>query len=190
MEMVTMTGNLASNIKTIVQNANGFSKFVDSYGRYVNHFIKFKDAVNQFDRENLKLTNDIFNGLTYLAKTDNAIEEMGEQLTGAIKKLADMIQEAKTTIQSSGESSTGAMQAVGEGVSTFTDKIGSFFGMGDDKPSATPAAAPKVGTPAAAVAAANNNGTEITALVTALEDLISKFNDASGASAPFVRVVR
>jgi hypothetical protein len=190
MEMVTMTGNLASNIKNIVQNANGFSKFVDSYGRYVNHFIKFKDAVNQFDRENLKLTNDIFNGLTYLAKTDNAIEEMGEQLTGAIKKLADMIQEAKTTIQSSGESSTGAMQAVGEGVSTFTDKIGSFFGMGDDKPSATPAAAPKVGTPAAAVAAANNNGTEITALVTALEDLISKFNDASGASAPFVRVVR
>lgn len=190
MEMVTMTGNLASNIKNIVQNANGFSRFVDSYGRYVNHFVRFKDAVNQFDRENLKLTNDIFNGLTYLAKTDNAIEEMGEQLTGAIKKLADMIQEAKTTIQSSGESSTGAIAAVGEGVSTVADKLGSFFGFGDDKPAATPAAAPKAGTPAAAVAAANNNGAEITALVTALEDLISKFNDASGASAPFVRVVR
>jgi hypothetical protein len=190
MEMVAMTGNLASNIKNIVQNANNFSKFVDSYGRYVNHFVRFKDAVNQFDRENLKLTNDIFNGLTYLAKTDNAIEEMGEQLTGAIKKLADMIQEAKTTIQSSGESSTGAIAAVGEGVSTVADKLGSFFGFGDDKPAATPAAAPKAGTPAAAVAAANNNGAEITALVTALEDLISKFNDASGASAPFVRVVR
>jgi hypothetical protein len=190
MEMVTMTGNLASNIKNIVQNANGFSKFVDSYGRYVNHFVKFKDAVNQFDRENLKLTNDIFNGLTYLAKTDNAIEEMGEQLTGAIKKLADMIQEAKTTIQSSGESSTGAMEAVGQGVSKVGDLLSSLNPFSDDKPAPVPTAAPKPGTPAAAAAASVKNSTEITALVTALEELIAKFNDASGATAPIVRVLR
>ncbi len=188
MEMVTMTGNLASNIKHIVQEANGFSRFVDSYGRYVNHFIRFKDAVNQFDRENLKLTNQIFQGLTYLSKTDNAIEEMGEQLTEAIKKLADMIQEAKTTIQSSGESSTGIMESVGQGVNNLGEYFKSFT-SGKDTSTPAPAGAPKPGTPAAAAAAAKT-GSDMTALVSALEDLISKFNDASGASAPFVRVVR
>lgn len=190
MEMVTMTGNLASNIKNIVQQANGFNKFVDSYGRYVNHFIKFKDAVNQFDRTNLQLTNDIFNGLTYLSKTDNAIEEMGEQMTAAIQKLAEMIEAAKTTIVSSGESSSGAIASVGEGVSKVGEFLESINPFSDSKPASAPASANKPGTPANINAASAQNNADISTLVAALGDLIAKFNDASGANAPIVRVVR
>ncbi len=191
MEMVTMTGNLASNIKNIVQQSNGFSKFVDSYGRYVNHFIKFKDAVNQFDRTNLQLTNDLFNGLTYLAKTDNAIEEMGEQMTNAIKQLAEMIQEAKTTIVSSGEASTSTLEKVGEGVSSTFSSIGEFFGVGgNDKPTSVPKAASATRSSAVNGGMPAQSNTDISALVAVLEDLVSKFNDASGATSPIVRVVR
>lgn len=174
-DMVTMAGTLADKIQAIVDKNNDFNNFVDSYGKYVNHFIRFKDAVNQFDKENLKLTNDLFNGLTYLAKTDDAVEKMGEQLTAAIKKLADMIEESKNNIVSSGEKNTNILSGIADA-----------FGFGDNSSSSSsntnPAPAPKpvaINSPAnvnAATKAAQNNQ-DISALVSQIQQLVSRLGN-------------
>lgn len=190
MEMVTMTGNLASNIKNIVQQASGFERFVDSYGRYVNHFIKFKDTVNQFDKENLKLTNDIFNGLTYLSKTDDAIEKMGDQLVSAIQKLSEMIQEAKTTITTNGEQQSGLMSGLNQMVGGLKEGVNNLIGgsapAGTSSTPGKPTPPQTPGRPGAPAPA----GQDMSALIASIEELISKFNDSTGSNAPFVRLAR
>lgn len=191
MQMVVMTGTLASNIKNIVQLSPAFGKFVDSYGRYVNHFIKFKDAVNQFDKGNLKLTTDLFNGLVYLTKTDNAIAKMGDQLVNAIDKLAEMIEEAKKTITSSGD----------KNVSAFNDLGQKFINAGASTSSATgssggsllmknPNISNNQGMSAGNNVAGNANTPDLDNLIALIGELMAKFNDASGSTAPYVRVIQ
>lgn len=82
----------------IAEHSDKFKTFTDSYTQYVTDFIRYKDAVNEFDEDNLKLTTEMFQGLSYLAKTEDAIENMADQLTGAIEKLAEMIANLGGTI--------------------------------------------------------------------------------------------
>lgn len=173
--LVSMTGLLADNLKRVSDNANGFDKFVDSYGRYVNHFVKFKDTVNQFDKENLKLTNQLFQGLTYLTKTDDAIEKMGEQLTSAVQKLADMIEEAKGTIVSSGEKQTGVMETIGNTVTSGLNSVkNAFTGESAAPVSATAAKGkPQEATPAPP---ANTN---VDGLIASMNELIARLDSSA-----------
>ncbi len=173
--LVSMTGLLADNLKRVSDNANGFSKFVDSYGRYVNHFVKFKDTVNQFDKENLKLTNELFQGLTYLTKTDDAIEKMGEQLTTAIDKLATMIEEAKTTITSSGEKQTGVMETIGNTVTSGLNYVKNAVTGDSETPTAKAKTTDsKTATPAPAMANTNVDG-----LIASMNELIARLDSSA-----------
>ena len=180
-DMVAMAGSLADKIGAVVKQADDFDSFVDSYGKYVNHFIRFKDAVNQFDKENLKLTNDIFNGLTYLTKTDDAVEKMGDQLVNAIKKLSDMIEEAKGTIVSSGEKTSGLMEGVENTISGISEGISSLFGGSSTGSStkATPAAAAINAQSATASSKTAQSSQDISALVMQLQQLISRLDDSN-----------
>jgi len=82
----------AKFLKAIAEQVKPFEKFTKSFGNYVEDFVKYKDAINAFDPDKLKLTNDMFTGLTYLSKTEDAINNMSEQLAAAIYKLAEMIE--------------------------------------------------------------------------------------------------
>jgi methyl-accepting chemotaxis protein len=171
--LVSLTGLLADNLKRVSDNANGFSRFVDSYGRYVNHFVKFKDTVNQFDKENLKLTNELFQGLTYLTKTDDAIEKMGEQLVSAIDKLATMIEEAKTTITASGEKQAGVMETVGNAVTTGMNTVKGALGVTPDTPATKD---PKAKDPKGATPAASTN---VDGLIASMNELIARLDSSA-----------
>jgi len=189
-DMVSMTGTLADKIKQIVDYANGYATFVGQYGKYVDHFVRFKDAVNDFDQTNLKFTADLFNGLTYLAKSGNAIDKMGEQLTSAIQELAKMIEDTKNNLATSGQQQTGIMQEVGSAISGFSSSVSGFF-TGSSAPSTPTNAAIAKNTAAVGnlpTPASPNNSQDITALVVAMNQLIAKFNDQTGMNAPIVRV--
>lgn len=82
----------ATYLKTIAEHTSKFQDYTKAFTTYVSDFVKYKDAVNDFDPDKLELTTDMFQGLSYLAKTENAIENMSEQLAAAIYKLADMIE--------------------------------------------------------------------------------------------------
>lgn len=97
--------NTAKYLKEIAKSVDSFEKYTESFSKYVADFIKYKDAVNDFDQNNLKLTTEMFQGLSYLAKTEDAIENMSEQLTGAIEKLAEMIKNLGGTIIDSANTS-------------------------------------------------------------------------------------
>lgn len=172
--LVSMTGLLADNLKRVSDNANGFNKFVDSYGRYVNHFVKFKDTVNQFDKENLKLTNELFQGLTYLTKTDDAIEKMGEQLTTAIDKLATMIEDAKTTITSSGEKQTGVLESVGNAVTSGLNTVKQAFTGPEPSASTTNTTKPAETKPVAPAINTNVDG-----LIASMNELIARLDSSA-----------
>lgn len=188
-DMVSMAGKLADRIEAIVDMADDYDDFVGSYGRYVNHFIRFKDAVNQFDRTNLKLTTDLFNGLTYLAKTDDAIEKMGDQLVEALEKLAEMIEETKTSITSNGEKSGGIMEGLDKTISGLGKGLSNMFNNGDDTRSNTPARRQDPKNPQPAPKAGPQDTQDLRQLVAAINQLVAKFNDASGANAPYVKVI-
>jgi len=81
----------AKHLKEIAKSVDKFEKYTESFTKYVTDFIRYKDAVNDFDQTNLKLTTDMFQGLSYLAKTEDAIGDMSDQLTAAIEKLSSMI---------------------------------------------------------------------------------------------------
>lgn len=189
-DMVSMTGTLADKIKQIVDYVDGYERFVGQYGKYVDHFIRFKDAVNDFDQTNLKFTSDLFNGLTYLAKSGNAIDKMGEQLTTAIQELAKMIEDTKNNLASNGEQHAGILQEVGNAISGFTSGVSNFF-TGSSAPKTESTAQIAQNTAASGnlpTPASPNNSQDITALVTAMNQLIAKFNDQTGMNAPIVRV--
>lgn len=82
----------ATYLKTIAEHTSKFQDYTKAFTTYVSDFVKYKDAVNDFDPDKLELTTDMFQGLSYLAKTENAIENMSEQLAAAIYKLAEMIE--------------------------------------------------------------------------------------------------
>lgn len=98
----------AKFLKAIAEQVDPFEKFTNSFANYVEDFVKYKDAINAFDPDKLKLTNDMFTGLTYLSKTEDAINNMSEQLAAAIYKLAEMIESTK-----GGTSTEGAEQPAG-----------------------------------------------------------------------------
>jgi len=98
----------AKFLKAIAEQVDPFEKFTKSFGNYVEDFVKYKDAINAFDPDKLKLTNDMFTGLTYLSKTEDAINNMSEQLAAAIYKLAEMIESTN-----GGTSTEGAEQPAG-----------------------------------------------------------------------------
>lgn len=176
--LISLTGELAQKIQQVSQNVGGFERFVNSYGRYVDHFIRFKNTVNQFDKENLKLTNEIFQGLTYLTKTDNAIEEMGEQLATAIDKLAKMIEESKNTIKSTGEQQSNIMQEVGNGVSSFADKVKGFF-TGESESSPTSTGTQRAGSTTSTQAPVATSSMNQDALIAAINELIARFDNTA-----------
>jgi hypothetical protein len=82
----------AKFLKAIAEQVDPFEKFTQSFGNYVEDFVKYKDAINAFDPEKLELTTEMFAGLTHLSKTEDAINNMSEQLAAAIYKLAEMIE--------------------------------------------------------------------------------------------------
>jgi len=82
----------AKFLKAIAEQVDPFEKFTKSFGNYVEDFVKYKDAINAFDPEKLQLTTEMFAGLTHLSKTEDAINNMSEQLAAAIYKLAEMIE--------------------------------------------------------------------------------------------------
>lgn len=94
----------AKYLKEIAKSVDAFEKYTESFTKYVTDFIRYKDAVNDFDQTNLKLTTDMFQGLSYLAKTEDAIGDMSDQLTAAIEKLSSMISTLGSNI--SGANST------------------------------------------------------------------------------------
>jgi hypothetical protein len=110
---ITNIGLLGDNLKKIARSADGFEKFKKSYGQFVDHHIRFKDSVNGFDKENLKLTSDMFTGLASLSKSDNAISQMGDQMADAIQKLAEMIEAAKSSITGGSTAMTNSTEALG-----------------------------------------------------------------------------
>lgn len=82
----------AKFLKAIAEQVDPFEKFTKSFGNYVEDFVKYKDAINAFDPDKLQLTTEMFAGLTHLSKTEDAINNMSEQLAAAIYKLAEMIE--------------------------------------------------------------------------------------------------
>lgn len=82
----------AKFLKAIAEQVDPFEKFTQSFGNYVEDFVKYKDAINAFDPDKLQLTTEMFAGLTHLSKTEDAINNMSEQLAAAIYKLAEMIE--------------------------------------------------------------------------------------------------
>mgnify|MGYP000132410601 FL=1 len=98
----------AKYMKTIAEHTDKFKIFTDSFTKYVEDFVKYKDAVNDFDETNLKLTTDMFTGLSYLAKTEDAIENMSAQLTSAIEQLSEMISNLGGSIADSVPAAGGA----------------------------------------------------------------------------------
>ena len=85
----------AKFLKAIAEQVDPFEKFTKSFGNYVEDFVKYKDAINAFDPDKLQLTTEMFAGLTHLSKTEDAINNMSEQLAAAIYKLAEMIESTK-----------------------------------------------------------------------------------------------
>ena len=123
MFQVNLFGILGDNLNKIASASSGFEKFKKSYGEFVDHHIRFKDSVNGFDKENLKLTSEMFQGLASLAKTDNAISQMGDQLESAIAKLAQMIEEAKKSITGGSEALTSSTNNLGDKISAMPPSI-------------------------------------------------------------------
>ena len=105
-------------LQQIAKSVDGFEKYTESFSKYVKDFIKYKDAVNDFDHKNLKLTTDMFQGLSYLARTEDAIGDMSDQLTSAIEKLSEMISNLGGNI-SSANSATATAAPTG-GATTAT----------------------------------------------------------------------
>jgi len=108
----------ARYLKEIAKSADGFQKYTDSFTKYVTDFIRYKDAVNDFDHKNLKLTTDMFQGLSYLAKTEDAIGDMSDQLTSAIEKLSEMISNLGGNISSANSATTAAAPTGGATTTT------------------------------------------------------------------------
>lgn len=94
---VALTGlyNTGKYLNEIAKSVDKFERYTEAFSKYVTDFVKYKDAVNDFDKTNLELTTNMFQGLSYLAKTENAIADMSEQLTAAIYKLAEMIEKTQ-----------------------------------------------------------------------------------------------
>lgn len=114
---INIIGTLGDNLKKVADTNNGFEKFKKSYGEFVDHHIRFKDSVNGFDKENLKLTSEMFNGLAALSNTNGAIEQMGDQMAAAIEKLAQMIEDAKSTIAGGNTELTNSTNELGNKIS-------------------------------------------------------------------------
>lgn len=110
---VALIGTLGENLKKVAEGSSGFEKFKKSYGEFVDHHIRFKDSVNGFDKENLKLTSEMFQGLAALSNTNGAISQMGDQMAAAIDKLAEMIEEAKSSIAGGNAALTSSTNALG-----------------------------------------------------------------------------
>jgi hypothetical protein len=120
---VNLFGTLGDNLNKIADASSGFEKFKKSYGKFVDHHIRFKDSVNGFDKENLKLTSEMFQGLASLSKTNNAISQMGDQLESAISKLAQMIEEAKKSITGGSDALTSSTNDLGNKISAMPSTI-------------------------------------------------------------------
>lgn len=114
---VALIGSLGDNLKKVASASSGFESFKKSYGEFVDHHIRFKDSVNGFDKENLKLTSEMFQGLAALSNTNGAIAQMGDQMAAAIDKLAEMIEEAKSSIAGGNAALTSSTDELGNKIS-------------------------------------------------------------------------
>ena len=116
----------AKFLKAIAEQVDPFEKFTRSFGNYVEDFVKYKDAINAFDPDKLQLTTEMFAGLTHLSKTEDAINNMSEQLAAAIYKLAEMIEST-----GGGTSTEGATKPEGASPAFDAPKSGEGIVGGD-----------------------------------------------------------